>query len=348
MLNRRPIGDPSRGQLPKLPPHRPSEAVKAAFQGEVKAFCTKLLEVKSGYDKDIGSRGWAYLLEGDGLIDKNDLDAAQALINDCRKSGDLPLDFCAEDEKRAAVNVEEIDNDPKRRGAELFNFIKRAEQYYYPFSFWDDLDTYLQVAVEKSDLKSLFEDVCAEFHVPIANIGGWADLNVRGGFMQRFKEKEAEGKRCILLDFTDFDPGGLHIADKLRSNLNDLAKAVGWSPDRLEIDRFGLDYETIERLGLVWINNLASGSKTMKWPLDDPRHPDHNKPYVQDYLRRYGARKVEANALLRNPAAGRLLMRQAILKYIPANAVRRYERKLIPVRAELRRELDRLLKRGRR
>ena len=101
------------------------------------------------------------------------------------------------------------------------------------------------------------------------------------------------------------------------------------SPDQLEIDRFGLDYETIERLGLVWIPNLATGSKTIKLPLDDPRHPDHKKPYVQDYLRRYGARKVEANALLRNPQAGRELCRRAILKYVPANAVRRYRRKLI-------------------
>jgi hypothetical protein len=203
------------------------------------------------------------------------------------------------------------------------------------------------MAVEKSDLKGLFEDVCAEFYVPIANFGGWADLNVRADFMLRFKEKETEGKRCVLLDFTDFDPGGLHISDTLRSNLNDLAKAVGWSPANLHIDRFGLDYDTIERLGLVWINNLATGSKTIRWPLDDPRHPDHHKPYVQEYLRRYGARKVEANALLRNPQAGRALCRQAILKYVPANAPRFYQRKLTPVRTELRRELDRLLRRRR-
>jgi hypothetical protein len=95
--------------FPKLPPHRPSEAVKAAFEIDVKAFCARLLEVRSGYDKPVGSRGWAYILEGDGVINKNEIDAAQKLINDCRKSGDLPIDFCAEDEKRAAANVEVID-----------------------------------------------------------------------------------------------------------------------------------------------------------------------------------------------------------------------------------------------
>jgi hypothetical protein len=162
--------------LPKLPPHRPSETAKAVYQLEVEAFCARLLEVRSGYDKPIGSRGWAYLLEGDGIIAKDELDAAQKLINDCRKSGDLPLDFCSEDEKRASANVEDIDANPKRRARELFDYVKSAEQYYHPFSFWEDLDVYVQMAVEKSDLKNLFEDVCAEFNVPIANFGGCSDI----------------------------------------------------------------------------------------------------------------------------------------------------------------------------
>ena len=44
---------------------------------------------------------------------------------------------------------------------------------------------------------------------------------------------------------------------------------------------------------LTWIDNLetASGGR-----LDDPGHPDHKKFYVQDYLARFGARKVEARA----------------------------------------------------
>ena len=178
--------------------------------------------------------------------------------------------------------------------------------------------------------------------MPIANTGGWGDLNVRAGFMQRFKEKEAEGKQCVLLSFTDFDPGGLQISDYLRANLEAMARAVGWSPDNLIIERFGLDYEFIEQHGLTWINNLATAKG--EYPLDDKRHPDHLKPYVQNYLRKYGVRKVESDALLKRPEVGRELCRQAILKYVLASAPRRYRKKLIPVRAELRRELDRLLR----
>jgi hypothetical protein len=244
--------------LPRLPPHRPSPATRAAYEDKVVAFCATILELQSRLDFAVGSRGWAYVLEGERFINKDEIDAAQDLINHCRKSGDLPLDICSEDGKRVAENLEKIDSDPQETSAAIFAYVQTAENHYTPFSFWDDLDVYVQVAVEKSNLKNLFLKVCAEFHIPIANVGGWGDLNVRAGFMQRFEEKEAEGKRCVLLYCGDFDPGGLQISNFLRSNLEDLARAVGWSPRNLVIDRFGLDYDFIESEGLTWIENLAT------------------------------------------------------------------------------------------
>ena len=329
--------------LPKLPPHRPSAAVKAAYQDKVAEFCATLLEVRSRLDFDVGSRGWAYILEGERFIDKDEIDAAQALINYCRKSGDLPLDICAEDDKRAAENLEQIDRRSTRTKPAASSSTSRRRRSPTPRSDSGTISTsYVQVATEKSNIKNLFLKPCAEFCVPIANIGGWADLNVRAGFMRRFKQKEAEGKRCVLLLFTDHDPGGLHISDFMRSNLEDMARSVGWSPRNLVIDRFGLNYDFIEREKLTWIENLATSKG--EYPLDDKRHPDHYKPYVQDYLRKYGVRKVESDALLKVPEIGRELCRKAILKYVPARAPRRYLNKLKPVREELRRELDRLLR----
>ena len=328
--------------LPRLPPHRPSATTKAAYQDKVIAFCAVILELQSRLDFAVGSRGWAYILEGERYIDKDEIDAAQDLVNACRKNGDLPLDICAEDNKRVAENVEEIDPGPEQMAASIFDYVQTAEHDYTPFSFWDDLDTYVQVGVEKSNVKNLFARTCAGLYVPIANLGGWADLNVRAGFMRRFAEKEAEGKQCVLLTFTDHDPGGLHIDKFLRSNLEELARAVGWSPDNLIIERFGLDYDFIEREQLTWIDNLATSKG--EYPLDDKRHPDHFKDYVQSYLHKFGARKVEADALLKVPELGRELCRQAILKYVPANAPRRYRTKLKPIRIEMRRELDHLLK----
>lgn len=122
--------------------------------------------------------------------------------------------------------------------------------------------------------------------------------------------------------------------------MQDLSDAVGWSPNNLEIDRFGLNADFIRKHRLTWIDNLETGSGG---DLGDPKHPDHSKLYVQDYLRRFGARKVEANALVKRPQAGRKLCRDTILKYVPAEAVDHYERRILPWRLEAhRRILNRL------
>ncbi len=121
--------------------------------------------------------------------------------------------------------------------------------------------------------------------------------------MRRFEYWESRGKRIILLYCGDHDPGGFRIADFIRSNMMDMANAVGWSPDNLIIDRFGLHASFVDRHKLTWIDNLHTSKGLL--PLDHPNHRDHEKAYVQDYLKRFGARKVEATALVRRPAAAR-------------------------------------------
>jgi hypothetical protein len=120
----------------------------------------------------------------------------------------------------------------------------------------------------------------------------------------------------------------------------DLAKAVGWSPDKLIIDRFGLNNNFIQRHRLTWIDNLITGSGG---DLSDPDHADYFKPYVQNYLHEFGARKVEANALVVRPEAGRKLCRDAILKYVPPTAVTKFERRLKLRQAQAHREIVRLM-----
>jgi hypothetical protein len=264
--------------LPSLGRGRPTDERRARHDAEIDAFCARILKIKSGLDFGVSSRGWCYLLEG-GVITKGEFNAAQTLINDCRKSGALPLDICAKDDKRTADGVEEIDrtsieDEVERVIDHVQNYAGRAHWGYEPFSFWDDLDVYVEIAVEKIDLKSLFRPVAAEFHIPIQNIGGWSDLHARADMMQRFAGWERQGKQCALLYCGDHDPGGLHISGFIRSNLADMARAVGWSPDNLIIDRFGLNFDFIERNGLTWIDNLETGGKGKCNRLDDPNHPD--------------------------------------------------------------------------
>jgi hypothetical protein len=330
---------------------RPTTDAQERYDAEVQAFCATMRKIDSGLDFRVSSRGWCYVLENRGLITKGEFDQAQKLINDCRKSGDLPLDICAADEKRETdipivwrrdgQTVDEMADSIIDEAQDILdsaeersrNEIENGYRYYTPFGFWDHQEFYIELVVEKIDLKSLFKPIAHRYNIPITNIGGWCDINGRAAMMRRFAEHERAGRQCVLLYCGDHDPGGLQISDFIRWNFVDLTRAVGWNPENLIIDRFGLNADFIEHLGLTWIDNLVTGSNRS---LADPRHPDHHKGYVQEYLRKFGARKVEANALVVRLRESRQLCLEAILKYLPEDALDRYQGRLNEAREQVR------------
>jgi hypothetical protein len=331
--------------LPKRQKGRPTAAQNARFDLDLAAWCAGILEINSTLDFSVSSRGWCYILEEKGGLLKGDFNVAQARINDCRKSGLLPLNICSDDDGRAADGLEGLDDDDVESEATfIIDHVWRAHRSYYPISFWETQSKYVEMVTEKVDLKNLFSRECDPYHIPITNSSGWNDINSRAAIMRRFSHWEARGKQCILLYCGDHDPGGLQISGFLRSNFDELTRATGWSPEHLLIERFGLDYDFITAQGLTWIDNLETSSG--KFPLNDPRHPDHQKLYVQSYLERFGARKCEANALVTRPEAGRELCRQAILRHIDQDAILEYERQLADAREELRLEIRRQLEEG--
>lgn len=283
------------------------------YQEQRKAFCEAIVEIDRSLDFKIGARGWCYMLEEHGLT-KGDFDLAERLISECRKSGELPLNICADDGARSFANLEHLDTaTPEDMAVGEIDRLFRAHLAYQPNSFWETQPVYIEMLVEKIDLKSLFSPVCERYAVPLANARGSADINSRAAVMRRFAEHEAAGRHCVLLYCGDHDPAGLRISDFLRKNLADLAGAVQWSPDNLIVERFGLNADFIAQHGLTWIDNLETGSGGR---LDNPKHKDFGKAYVQDYLGQFGARKVEANALVTRQEAGRSLCEEAILKYV--------------------------------
>ena len=143
--------------------------------------------------------------------------------------------------------------------------------------------------------------------------------------MRRFQEHERRGRRPILLYCGDHDPVGLQIPESLPGHFAKLEKAVGWSPENLTIERFGLKADFIEEHDLIWIDGLLTSSGK---DLGDPRHKHHRHDHVQRYIRQFGKRKVEANALVVRPDAGRQLCRDAIVKRLDLDAIAGYEQKL--------------------
>lgn len=324
--------------LPTRKRGRPSAAAAATYRAQSKAFCDFIKSTAKTIDFRPSARGWAYLLENARLIDKSGLDTAQNLINDARKSGDLPLDICSEDAKREWRNVERIDEGNPADEADVIK--ESVEQWisrYRPRSFWADKKYFIQMVVEKIDLRELFLPVCKRWHVPVANGGGWSDINMRGELAKRFSENLAPGQIPVVLYCGDFDPVGLQISENLRENIKQLSVATGWWNEELVVDRFGLSHGFIEQHEITWIDNLQTSSKGAINDLSDPRHKHHRQAHVQDYIRQYGARKVEANALVTRSQAGRDLCEAAILKYMhDPDLPEQFERDLAPDRAALR------------
>lgn len=282
---------------------------------KLREFAQELQRMSQDIGFKVSARGWCYLLEQARIIDKDGFDKAEGYINDCRKKGFLPVDFVAEEDARAFAGVSnQTDGTIKSILQWTCADVLTGHRYYEP-DWWEGEDYYVQMLVEKIDLKTLFEPVASEYHIPIANTKGWSSILQRAEYARRFKEAEERGLTCVVLYCGDHDPDGLRISDTIRKNLEQLAEVEwsdgteGYDPANLEIVRFGLNYDFITQQGYTWIDNLITGSGKN---LASPGHPNFNLKYVQEYLRRIGARKCEANAIVTTPDAARELVRDAI------------------------------------
>jgi len=298
---------------------------------EMQEFADGLKEISRQIGFKVSSRGWCYLLEQDGLITKAEFSLVENLINNgCRRDGTLPIDFVAEEEARKFSGVEVPDiGSPIASIKSWLTGSLHAERYYTP-DWWKGEKHYIQMVVEKIDLKTLFEPICEEYHIPIATSKGWSSMLQRGEYARRFKEAEEMGLRCVLLYCGDHDPDGGRISEFLRKNLFDLMDikwsdgTYGYNPRDLIIDPFGLKYDFIIDNELSWIDNLITASGK---DLASPLHKNHYMPYVQGYLKKYGARKCEANALVVRPQQGRALCRETIENHLGTGALQRFGRK---------------------
>ncbi len=277
------------------------DLTKRITDKQIGKFVEFILEISSDIGFKVSSRGWGYIMEQKGLITKDQFDKVEDVINRCRRSGLLPVDFVAEESARRfeEVHIPDTISLPHH----VRNWLQYAfdcENHFEP-DWWENEEYYIQTVVEKIDLVSLFRDISGDFHIPIANSKGWSSILQRAEYCRRFAEAEERGLKCVLLYCGDHDPDGLRISETLRSNLEDIKNVRwddgthGYDPAELIIDRFGLEYDFIRKNKLTWIDNLITGSGNN---LASPKHPNYNLPYLQNYLKKVGARKCEANSVV--------------------------------------------------
>jgi len=310
----------------------------------------KLIEF-AGYLQDlsrrigfkVSARGWAYILETERIINKDEFDKVNAIINKCRKKGYLQIDFTAEDDARQFKGVEtaSIGNVVEMFGRYVEDLYDTP--YYFTPDWWKNEKYYIQMVVEKIDLVTLFEPTCSKFHIPIANSKGWSSMLQRANYSRRYKEAQNEGLKPVLLYCGDHDPDGLRISEFIRKNLEDLKDIIwkdgldGYDPKDLIIHRFGLNNDFIQENSLTWIDNLITGSGKN---LASPKHKNYKMPYVQDYLHTFGAKKCEANALVTIPKKAKELVEKAITNFLGIDAIERFEAKKQVIEDEFNTFLD--------
>ncbi|NYT43124.1 hypothetical protein HZY97_20280 [Sphingomonas sp. R-74633] len=296
-----------------------------------------------------GPRGWAYYAEGLGLITKGEFDRFEKLLADMRKEGDLDPDVIEPDASRMATEVEDFDaspNTPEQMAQYAVNEIsERLREWagiFHTRGYWDDLEYYVEMIVEKKDLVQIFRSIADEYNIRITNGKGDTDIHTRLALLKRFRDRSEAGRRCILLAIGDHDPKGLHIVEGLHRTIMSCCniKGLDWDYPDFEVVNIGLTETQIDDLGLMKIGNLETGGGR---DLSDPRHPDHNKPYVQDYLAQFGVWKCEANALVGNPRGAKDLLESAINRFIPASHPGDVEQENEPGQEEVRQEIARLV-----
>jgi len=139
----------------------------------------------------ISARGWCYQLEGFGLITKAKFDKVENLINTCRREGYLPIDFTAEEEGRhfSGIEIPETMTPVEYLGSVLRTSLY-CEDYYTP-DWWDGEDYYIQMVVEKIDLKTLSLPSARNITYRLQQLRAGArcfrELSMRRGSMMRSK-----------------------------------------------------------------------------------------------------------------------------------------------------------------
>lgn len=306
------------------------------------------LSHSTGYK--FGPRGWAYYAEGLGLITKGEFDRFEKLLTDMRKDGELDPDVIEPDASRMATTVYDFDATtlaPEEQAQyaidDIADNLRAWARGYFQHGYWDSLDFYVEMIVEKKDLVQIFRATADRYNVRITNGKGDTDIHTRLAMLKRFRDHSEAGRQCVLLAIGDHDPKGLHIVEGLHRTIMSCAniKGLDWDDPDFEVVNIGLTEEQISSLDLMKIGNLETGGGR---DLSDPRHPDHYKPYVQDYITRFGVWKCEANALVGNPDGARSLLEREINRFIPASHPNDIRVANEPGQTEVRSEISRMMK----
>jgi len=147
---------------------------------------------------------------------------------------------------------------------------------------WENQPYYAELFIEKKALQNVFQDMCYNNDIALGAVKGYPSLTFLHETAERLKNREEEGKRCVILYFGDYDPSGEDIPRSIEANLQRMGCEV-------EVRRFALFESQVLEWKLPPAPAKETDSRTANWDglgqveLDAVR-PEQLKRMAQDAI----------------------------------------------------------------
>lgn len=166
-----------------------------------------------------------YRLVSEGVIEKTETEYKATvirLLTQMRRAGAIPYGWIA-------------DNTRWMRKPRTHSSLEAALQITaetYRRALWGNQDAYVEVWLEKDALAGVLYEITAEWDVPLMVTRGYPSLT----FLHSAAEAIAEQERAAFLYyFGDHDPSGVHIPERVETDLRHMAPEADLSFERVAV-----------------------------------------------------------------------------------------------------------------
>lgn len=206
-------------------------------------------------------RAMHYQLVGRGMT--NDINHYKRVVNamiDARWEGLIAFDQFSDRDRnmvgKTNADITNLNDEIEQAKSSIESWMK-----LYSKNRWENQSNYPEVLIEKKALEGVFNKPCDELNVALGSCKGYPSLTFLKEMSDRFKLRQMQGKRVIVIYFGDYDPSGEDIP---RSILVNLVK-LGVDRNMLELRRHALNHDQVVKWKLPHAPAKKTDSRTKNW-----------------------------------------------------------------------------------
>ncbi len=202
---------------------------------EIEFIKTTIKRVLATDESPMTVRQVFYRLVSIGVIEKTEAEYKSTvcrLLTDMRRNGDIPFSWIA-------------DNTRWMRKPTTYSNLEQAVRetaQFYRRRLWDEQGVYVEVWLEKDALSGVLYPITAQYDVPLMVTRGYPSLSFLHSAAEGILE---EDKPTFLYYIGDHDPAGVHIPQKVESDLREMAAGA-----EIHFERIAVNIDQIEEWDL--------------------------------------------------------------------------------------------------